>query len=139
MSDIHDHMNKIDNRLTAIESAQPLLQDLLNRNIATEEKLGETLHEMQTSIALMNTKMDSQAETFDARMDAQAEAFDGLKSDMKKQTDETETAFKMVNDRVASIEDKGNFDIYGFIKAKLPWIIILIGLGISALSKYITI
>ena len=136
---VHERINKLDTRVTRIEATQPMLQELMERSITTNEKLGETLHEMQTSMALMNSKIDAQIETFDNRMDAQAEAFDELKQDMEKAGKKTEASLEKMNNRVASIEEKGKFDIFGYIKTKLPWIIILISAGAMALSDKIKI
>ena len=133
---VHERINDISTRLTRVETTQPMLQELMERNIASNERLGETLHEMQTSMALMNSKMDSQTDAFNERMDAQAEAFEGLKRDMEEAGRKTEEGFQAVNDRVQGIEDKGKFDIYDYIKSKLPWIIVLLGAGSLVLSEY---
>ena len=109
----------------------------MERNIASNEKLGETLNQMQTSMALMNSKMDSQTEAFNDRMDAQSEAFEGLKRDMETAGKKTEESLQAVNNRVSDIEEKSQFDIMTYIKTKLPWIIVLIGMGAMALSDKI--
>ena len=122
---VHERINKLDKRVTTIEAKQPMLQELLERSISADEKLGETLHEMQTSMALMNQKMD-----------AQSDAFEELKSDMAQANQKMEAKVESVHKEVNDIKDEGSFNIRTYIKANFPWIVVLIGGGIALLSKY---
>ena len=60
---LYSKCNKLDARVTKIEAASPFLEEMIARNIASNEKLGNTLQDIQISMVKMNEKMD--ADLFD--------------------------------------------------------------------------
>lgn len=123
---LYSKVNKLDTRLTELESTRPFLQEMIERNIASNEKLGKTLQEVQLSMTKMNDKMDVQTETIET---------------MRR---EFEEANKKTNDRIVEIDQKVNeidnrskFDILTFFKKNLPWIIVCLGLGIAYASTFV--
>ena len=52
---------KLDQRVTKIEATQPFLTEILEKNVKTNERLAETLHEIRLSMVSMNDKIDAQA------------------------------------------------------------------------------
>ena len=116
---LYSKVNDHESRLVKIETSQPFLKDILERNVACNETLTATMQEVQKSMNNLNTQMESMKEEFSAA---------------HKKTNEE---IALVNTKVDKIEEKTKFDILLFIKRNWPWITLLIGLGIFGLSKFI--
>lgn len=111
---LYSKVNKLDARMTKIESTRPFLEDMIERNITSNEKLANTLQEVQMSMVNLNHEMKEQSEAIVS---------------MKQE-------FSDVKAKVDSLEEKGKFDIHLFIKQNWPWFLALFGLGAFAASEY---
>lgn len=133
---LYSKVNKLDARLTKIESTRPFLEEMIERNVASNEKLADTLQEVQISMVKMNEKMDEQSEALKTMKKEfeQANAATNRKIEEvdKKATD----GITQVGERIEEVEEKGKFDIFEFIKKNWPWILVLLGLGIMSISQY---
>ena len=85
---LNKKVDSLTQKVIELESTRPFLQEVVERNIASNEKLGETLHEVQLSMAHMNDKMDAQSKAF---------------SELKKEMGE---ANKKTNDKIASLDKR---------------------------------
>lgn len=123
---IYSKLNKLDNRITELESTRPFLKEMIERNIASNEKLGETLQEVQESMIKMNDKMD-----------AQAEMIETMRKEFEEANKKTNDRIGKIDEKVAEIDNRSKFDMLGFFKKNFPWIVVIIGLGIAYASTFI--
>ena len=112
---LYSRINKLDSRMTEIEATRPFLKEMIERNIESNEKLAITLQDVQVSMVTLSHEMKEQSETM---------------TSMKRE-------FSDVKAKVDSIEEKGKFDIQLFVKSNWPWIMVLLGFGFYAISKFI--
>lgn len=133
---LYSKVSKLDARMTKIESTRPFLEDMVKRNISSNEKLVETLQEVQISMAKMNDKMDEQSVAIQTMREeferANAQTNQRIEAVDKKATD----GFEKIDKRVEEVEDKGTFDIQLFIKSNWPWIVCLFGLGFLYIAQF---
>ena len=134
---LYGKVNNLTTDVASIKTELPYLKDILERNTATNERLTETLQEVQTSMVRMNEKMDNQSE---AILTMRRE-FEEHSRHTDEKIDEVERkAYKKiqaVDDRVDEVEDKGKFDIHLFIKHNWGWIMTLIGMGMLYASTFV--
>ena len=117
-SKIYAKLDDHDHRITQLESTRPYLQDLIDRNIKSNELLTQTMQDVQMSMVKLNDKMDRQA----SEMAKMQESFEAANA----KTDEKLSA---VETKVNALEDAGKFDIRAFFKKNWPWICTIIGFG----------
>lgn len=135
---LHDKINKLDVRVTKLESTRPYLEEMIDRDIKSNEKLAETLQEVQMSMAKMNTKMDENAKALEEMREQFTESNKATKERIEKINQETIVSIKAVSEKVDGLEDKTKFDILDYLKKNWPSILILLGIGgmmISSLTK----
>lgn len=118
---------KLDQRVTKIEATQPFLTEILEKNVETNERLAETLHEIRLSMVTMNDKID-----------AQATAIENMKHDLDEADKKTDERIKSVVQKVEAINLEGQFNIREFLKKNFLWLAITIGLGVAYLSTFIS-
>lgn len=118
---------KLDQRVTKIEATQPFLTEILEKNVKTNERLAETLHEIRLSMVSMNDKID-----------AQATAIDNMKHDFDEADKKTDERIKSVVQKVETINLEGQFNIREFLKKNFIWLAITVGLGVAYLSTFIS-
>ena len=123
---IYSKLNKLDNRITELESTRPFLKEMIERNIASNEKLSQTLVEVQESMIKMNDKMDVQAELIET-----------MRKEFEEANMQTNERIESVDQKVNEIDDRSKFDIMGFFKKNFPWIVVIIGLGIAYASTFV--
>lgn len=123
---VYGRINKLDNRVTKLETSFPFLEDLIERSTKTNEKLSETMQEVQISMNKMNQKMD-----------AQADALSAMKVDLEESNKKMNEHISQVANKVEQIEDKGKFDIWQWLKSNFPWIVALVGLGAYSVSQFV--
>lgn len=128
IDNLYSKVNKLDARMTEIEATRPFLKEMIERNISSNEKLSETLHEVQATMISMNDKMD-----------AQSIAMDAMKEDFAKANADTNSRISEIDKKVEIIEEKGKFDIWIYLKQNWPWILIVIGLCVNAVAKFVTV
>lgn len=134
---LYSKVNKLDSRLTKIESTRPFLEDMIERNIVSNEKLANTLQEVQISMVKMNEKMDEQSEAL-RTMKQEFEQANAATNRKIEEVDRKATeGIAKVSEQVEEVEEKGKFDIYSFIKKNWPWILVLLGLGFMSISQYV--
>lgn len=117
---------KLDQRVTKIEATQPFLTEILEKNVETNERLAETLHEIRLSMVTMNDKID-----------AQATAIENMKHDLDEADKKTDERIKSVVQKVETINLEGQFNIREFLKKNFIWLAITVGLGVAYLSTFI--
>ena len=118
---------KLDQRVTKIEATQPFLTEILEKNVKTNERLAETLHEIRLSMVSMNDKID-----------AQATAIENMKHDFDEADRKTDERIKSVVQKVETINLEGQFNIREFLKKNFIWLAITVGLGVAYLSTFIS-
>ena len=118
---------KLDQRVTKIEATQPFLTEILEKNVKTNERLAETLHEIRLSMVTMNDKID-----------AQATAIENMKHDFDEADKKTDERIKSVVQKVETINLEGQFNIREFLKKNFIWLAITVGLGVAYLSTFIS-
>lgn len=126
IDNLYSKVNKLDARMTEIEATRPFLKEMIERNVASNEKLADTLQEVQMSMVKLNDKMKEQSE-----------ALASMKQEFAEANQKTNEELSKVNNRVKEIEEKGKFDIMLFIKSNWPWITVLFGMGIYVISKFV--
>lgn len=134
---LYSKVNKLDSRLTKIESTRPFLEDMIERNIASNEKLANTLQEVQISMVKMNEKMDEQSEALRTMRQEFEQANAATNKRIEAVDKKAMEGIAKVSEQVEEVEEKGKFDIYGFIKKNWPWILVLLGLGFMSISQYV--
>ena len=118
---------KLDQRVTKIEATQPFLTEILEKNVQTNERLAETLHEIRLSMVSMNDKID-----------AQATAIENMKHDFDEADKKTDERIKSVVQKVETINLEGQFNIREFLKMNFIWLAITVGLGVAYFSTFIS-
>ena len=118
---------KLDQRVKKIEATQPFLTEILEKNVKTNERLAETLHEIRLSMVSMNDKID-----------AQATAIENMKHDFDEADKKTDERIKSVVQKVETINLEGQFNIREFLKKNFIWLAITVGLGVAYLSTFIS-
>ena len=118
---------KLDQRVTKIEATQPFLTEILEKNVKTNERLAETLHEIRLSMVSMNDKID-----------AQATAIENMKHDFDEADKKTDERIKSVVQKVETINLEGQFNIREFLKKNFIWLAITVGLGVAYLSTFLS-
>lgn len=118
---------KLDQRVTKIEATQPFLTEILEKNVKTNERLAETLHEIRLSMVSMNDKID-----------VQATAIENMKHDFDEADRKTDERIKSVVQKVETINLEGQFNIREFLKKNFIWLAITVGLGVAYLSTFIS-
>ena len=125
-SKIYAKLDDHDHRITQLESTRPYLQDLIDRNIKSNEVLTRTMQDVQVSMVKLNDKMDRQVDEM-AKMKKSVEVANA-------KTDEKLSA---VETKVNALEDAGRFDIQEFFKKNWPWICVLLGMGGLYVAQFI--
>lgn len=125
-SKIYAKLDDHDHRITQLESTRPYLQDLIDRNIKSNEVLTQTMQDVQMSMVKLNDKMDRQVDEM-AKMKESVEAANA-KTDKKLSAVET---------KVNALEEVGKFNIHEFFKKNWPWICALLGMGILYVSQFV--
>lgn len=123
---IYSKINKLSNEVAEMKATRPFLLQMIERNIASNEKLAETLHQVQTTMVTLNEKIDTQSK-----------ALETLRDDFTEGYNKNNKRFLELDGKIEMIEEKGKFDIQMYIKQNWPWILILIGLGINFASQFV--
>lgn len=112
--------------VTEIKITQPMLQATLEKNVEANEKLVETLHEIEKTMISMNDKMDVQSKEIDT-----------IKNEMEENNVHLTNKINKVEERVDKVDAEGQFNIRLFFQKYFPWIVILVGGGMFILSKFV--
>lgn len=109
-----------------IKITQPMLQATLEKNVEANEKLVETLHEIEKTMISMNNKMNVQSKEIDT-----------IKNEMEENNTHLTNKINKVKERVDKVDAEGQFNIRLFFQKYFPWIVILVGGGMFILSKFV--
>ena len=123
---IYSKINKLSNEVAEMKATRPFLLQMIERNITSNEKLAETLHQVQTTMVTLNEKIDTQSK-----------ALETLRDDFTEGYNKNNKRFLELDGKIETIEEKGKFDVQMYIKQNWPWILILIGLGINFASQFV--
>ena len=123
---IYAKLDDHDRRITQLESTRPYLQDLIDRNIKSNEVLTQTMQDVQVAIVKLNDKMDRQVDEM-AKMKKSVEAANA-------KTDEKLSA---VETKVNALENAGKFDIRAFFRKNWPWVCVLLGMGGLYVAQFV--
>lgn len=127
-SKIYAKLDDHDHRITKLESAQPFLQDLIQRSVKSNEILAQTMQDVQMSMVKLNDKMDEQAKEMKE-----------MKADLERANKAMADKLTTVESKVTILEEAGKFDIQGYLKHNFPWIVIVLGMGVLYASQYVKI
>lgn len=112
--------------VTEIKITQPMLQATLEKNVEANEKLVETLHQIEKTMISMNDKMDVQSKEIDT-----------IKNEMEENNAHLTNKIHKVEERIDKVDAEGQFNIRLFLQKYFPWIVILVGGGMYILSKFV--
>ena len=127
ISKLYEKVDNLDQRITKIEATQPFLTEILEKNVKTNERLAETLQDIQLSMVTMNSKIDSQAQALEA-----------MKHDFDEAGKKTDERINTVMEKVKAIDVEGQFNIREFLKKNFIWLALVLGLGIAYLSSFVS-
>lgn len=125
-SKIYAKLDDHEHRLTTLESTRPYLQDLIERSIKSHEVLTTTMQDVRVSMVKLSDKMDEQSQEMKA-----------MKTDFEKANKNTSEKLSIVESKVITLEDAGKFDMRNWLKHNFPWIIVIIGIGMLWVSKFV--
>lgn len=125
-SKIYAKLDDHEHRLTTLESTRPYLQDLIERSIKSNEVLTTTMQDVRVSMVKLSDKMDEQSQEMKA-----------MKTDFEKANKNTSEKLSIVESKVVTLEDAGKFDMRNWLKHNFPWIIVIIGIGMLWVSKFV--
>ena len=125
-SKIYAKLDDHEHRLTTLESTRPYLQDLIERSIKSNEVLTTTMQDIRVSMVKLSDKMDEQSQEMKA-----------MKTDFEKANKKTSEKLSIVESKVVTLEDAGKFDMRNWLKHNFPWIIVIIGIGMLWVSKFV--
>ena len=123
---IYAKLDDHDRRITQLESTRPYLQDLIDRNVKSNEVLTQTMQDVQVAIVKLNDKMDRQVDEM-AKVKKSVEAANA-------KTDEKLSA---VETKVNALENAGKFDIRAFFRKNWPWVCVLLGMGGLYVAQFV--
>ena len=123
---IYSKINKLSNEVAEMKATRPFLLQMIEQNIASNEKLAETLHQVQITMVTLNEKIDTQSK-----------ALETLRDDFTEGYNKNNKRLLELDGKIEMIEEKGKFDVQMYIKQNWPWILILIGLGINFASQFV--
>lgn len=123
---LRQDVNELQKDVSEIKGTQPLFKEMLQRNINTQENLARALNEIEKSMILIQNNLQTQQNEITA-----------IKADMENNTSHFVEELDKFNSKLLKVDEEGKFNIRTFIKSYFPWIVIIIGIGVSYLSKFI--
>ena len=124
--EMKNNISHLQKDMAEIKATQPLLQKTLEKNIETQEKLSNTLHEVQLSLVSIVDKLKDQSEDID-----------DIKKEMDSNRNIINNKISQVEDKLQSVDEEGKFNIRMFLKNYFPWIVVIVGIGANVISKYV--
>ena len=125
-SKIYAKLDDHDHRITQLESTRPYLQDLIDRNIKSNEVLTRTMQDVQVSMVKLNDKMDRQVDEMTK-----------MKKSVEAANAKTDEKLSAVETKVNALEDAGKFDSREFFKKNWRWICALLGMGGLYVAQFV--
>lgn len=112
MEVIEEKVMELETRFAKVEAQLPHIKEILDRNTESYDKLSDIMYSMQITLNNLSNNIVNVAKVTEqqgAKIDAQGKKIDKL-------------------------SDEGKFNIMGFFQKYFPWIVVLIGAGILAIS-----
>lgn len=136
-SKIYAKLDDHDHRITALESTRPFLQDLIDRNIKTNEKLTDTMTKIQESMIRLNDKIDKQSDEIKTMRSDLEQANKATNQRLTEVESDAAERIDAVNKKVGEIENAGKFDMRDWLKKNFPWLIIIVGMGAMYAAQFV--
>jgi len=123
INDIKKDVSALITDMAVIKDNVPRMEEALKDNTKAYTALNETLHNINTNMIAMNNKIDNQGKDIE---------------EVKNNLEETRTHFngkiQAIRTKIDSVDEEGKFNIRTFFRQYLPWIIVVLGLGIYIVS-----
>lgn len=123
---LYSKIAKLDARTSKLEASQPFLEEMLERNTSSNEKLAESLQSIQVSMATINEHMAEQSKTIET-----------MKQESVKANHELNERIGLLDKKIVEIDERGKFDIISYLKKEWPWIVTVLGLGAAYASQFV--
>ena len=124
IKEIKGDIKTLQSDVAEIKGTQPLLREMFERNIKVQEKLTETLHEVEKSMVSLNDKVDMQSKDIAL-----------IKTEMDDTTERIDDKIVAVESRLDVVDEEGKLNIRKFFQNYFPWIVVLLGIGAHYASK----
>lgn len=115
-------VHELETKVTRLDTEYPFLKESLDRNTKSFQELNKTLGGFKDTMTTMNLQMAS----MNNNIQTQKNALDKVVGDVE-----------VLKNKVDKVDEKGKFDIFEFSKKYFPWIVVLIGIGVFAISNFI--
>lgn len=112
--------------VSSLNATRSFFKEMIERNIESNEKLSGTLLEVEKSMVSMNEKMDTQTKTIES-----------MKVEMENNNRQVNERISNVKHQIDAVDEEGKFNIRTFVQKYLPWIIVVLGVGIYAASNLV--
>lgn len=119
---LEERVHELEEKVTRLDTEYPFLKESLDRNTKSYQELNKTLVSFKDTMTTMNLQMA----TMNNNIQTQKNALDKVVGDVE-----------VLKSRVESVDEKGKFDIREFFKKYFPWIVVLIGFGVFAVSNFV--
>lgn len=119
-NELEKRMGKAENRITALETAQPYIKELVEQNTHAYKQLAVTMTELQKTMITM----EQQLKTQNTKIDGMQKAI--------------EDGHKETQEKVSAIENKGKFDIIAYLKNNWVSLSVLICIGLAWVANIAT-
>lgn len=116
---LYRKVNNLNEKTAEISATLPFFKEMITKNADSTEKLVETLQEIQSTMLCISNRLEDQSQKF------------------KKLEDKMTLSESSFEKRLEELEDKGQFDIHLFIKEKWPYILVILGVGMIYVSKFV--
>lgn len=122
MEILEARVRELEEKVTRLNTEYPFLKESLDQNTKSYQELNKTLISFKDTMTTMNLQMA----TMNNNIQTQKNALDKVVGDVET-----------LKNKVENVDEKGKFDIREFFKKYFPWIIVLIGVGILAVSNFV--
>lgn len=113
MEVIEEKVMELESRFAKVEAELPHIKEILDRNTESYDKLSDIMYSMQLTLNNLSNNIANVTKV----TEAQGSKIDNLSK------------------KTAEIDNKDKFSILGFFNKYLPWIVVLIGFGMLAVSN----
>lgn len=115
-------VHELEEKVTQLDTEYPFLKESLDRNTKSFQELNKTLGGFKDTMTTMNSQMV----LMNNNIQTQKNALDKVVSDVE-----------VLKNKVDKVDEKGKFDMRDFFRKYFPWIVVLIGIGVFAVSNFI--
>lgn len=122
MEILEARVRELEEKVTRLNTEYPFLKESLDQNTKCYQELNKTLISFKDTMTTMNLQMAN----MNNNIQTQKNALDKVVGDVET-----------LKNKVENVDEKGKFDIREFFKKNFPWIVVLIGVGILAVSNFV--